>query len=519
MTIEKILAPKAKLPSADRYASLKALKKPAAAPNLAAHSAELRSLGNVDSLRGTTPDLPEGSDELAKILGARAQMNQFGEHLALRRWFAESIGCEPPQRVNLPSLRLLVPDAVEDVADPTKWLFLDTETTGLAGGTGTYPFLVGVAWWDAGGLEVEQFFMREHSEEHSVLVALAERLAERPVLVTFNGKSFDWPLLETRYRMTRTIRAPKLRAHLDFLHPARNLWRLRLGSARLTDLERHVLGWNRVDHLASSLIPQIYFDFVRGGHPGPLVPIFHHNQMDLRGLAGLASRTLAILDSPDTHGQDALELFGASRIFERRGERTRARTLYEQSIARQLPEETERAAQRSLARLAKREGDFTAACELWKKMLGNSPEGFEAYEQLAIYYERRAGKPERAAEMMRDALAELRRAKRGGLISDAKHRKHVDRFEQRLGRLTRKPRRTLLEATAAVLPSPVQNEKPAFEKIDDFFGSEKPPGRIAEDENKQKAPPSQTESGVPGKTTAKRSLRAQVGVADLERWG
>ena len=87
-----------------------------------------------------------------------------------------------------------------------------------------------IAWWDAGGLEVEQFFMRELSEEHALLLTLAERMAERPVLVTFNGKSFDWPLLETRYRMTRKIKSVEPRAHLDFLHPARNLWRVRLGS-------------------------------------------------------------------------------------------------------------------------------------------------------------------------------------------------------------------------------------------------------------------------------------------------
>ncbi len=99
------------------------------------------------------------------------------------------------------------PELEAEVGDPRQWLFLDTETTGLMGGTGTYPFLVGIAWWDAGGLEVEQFFMREHSEEHALLVTLAERMAERRVLVTFNGKSFDWPLLETRFRMTRKIRA------------------------------------------------------------------------------------------------------------------------------------------------------------------------------------------------------------------------------------------------------------------------------------------------------------------------
>ena len=465
MTTEKIFAPKPKPVSGDQYARLKALKAPAAAATgYPDSSSRPPAAFSADVPRGIAPELPEGSDQLAQILGASAQRNHFGEHLGLRRWFSESIGCEPPQFVNLAALRLLAPEATEDVADPTKWLFLDTETTGLAGGTGTYPFLIGVAWWDAGGLQVEQFFMREHSEEHSVLVAVAERLAERPVLVTFNGKSFDWPLLETRYRMTRTIRTPALRAHLDFLHPARNLWRLRLGSVRLTELERHVLGWNRVDHLVSSLIPRIYFDFLRGGPPGPLIPIFHHNQMDLRGLAGLASRTLSLLDAPGMHGRDALELFGVSRIFERRGERTRARTLYQQSIEWELPPETERAGQRSLARLAKREGDFTVACGLWEKMLGNSPEGLEAYEQLAIYYERRAGEPDRAVSVVRDALSELRRAKRIGVISDTMHRKHVDRFEQRLVRLNRKPRRTLLEAADATAPSSKQNGQSASQE-------------------------------------------------------
>ena len=96
---------------------------------------------------------------------------------------------------------------------------------------------------------------------------MRERIAEHPVLVTFNGKSFDWPLLETRYRMSRKISVPSPRAHLDFLHPARNLWRLRLGSVRLSELERHVLGWDRGAHVLSGLIPQIYFDYVRGGSP------------------------------------------------------------------------------------------------------------------------------------------------------------------------------------------------------------------------------------------------------------
>src|SRR4029434_9298480 len=104
--------------------------------------------------------------------------------------------------------------------------------------------------------------MRDFSEEHSVLLQLAERLAERPVLVTFNGKTFDWPLLESRYLMTRSIRVPQLAAHLDLLHPARALWKLRLGSVKLTELEEHVLhakglGWDRAGDVASKVIPQL----------------------------------------------------------------------------------------------------------------------------------------------------------------------------------------------------------------------------------------------------------------------
>jgi hypothetical protein len=423
--------------SQDRYGRLAALK-PA--------RKRVVTVGRADETpRGVAPEIPEGSQRLAEILGASVERNRFGEHLALRRWFSEPAECVPDEA----ALRLMAPDAPKDVADPQQWLFLDTETTGLAGGTGTYAFLVGIAWWDAGGLEVEQFFMREHSEEHSLLVALAERMAERRVLVTFNGKSFDWPLLETRYRMTRTIRPPAPRAHLDFLHPARNLWRLRLGSVRLPELERHVLGWNRGTDVMSELIPQIYFDFLRGGPPEPLVPIFHHNQMDLRGLAGLSSRVLSVLADPETRGQDALELYGVSRICERRGEMTRARKLYERSLASELPAETDRAARRSLARLAKREGDFTVARGMWEKMLGNSPEGLEAYEQLAIYLEHRAREPHRAATIVRKALADLRKADRLGTIAPAAYRTNRARFERRLARLERKAGRLLLEAMEA----------------------------------------------------------------------
>jgi uncharacterized protein YprB with RNaseH-like and TPR domain len=413
---------------------------------------ETVSVEDLSSVKGLSPDVPPGAERLAQILGASPRRNRFGEHLGLRRWFSEQVGSghdlgAPNGEIDAAALRLIAPGRSSDIADPQQWLFLDTETTGMAGGSGTYAFLVGIAWWDAGGLEVEQLFMREHSEEHSLLLTLAERMAERRVLVTFNGKSFDWPLLETRYRMTRSTKPPEPRAHLDFLHPARNLWRPRLGSVRLAELERHVLGWDRGADIMSELIPSIYFDFLRGGAPEPLVPIFHHNQMDLRGLATLAMRVISLLADPERYGQDSLELFGVSRICERSGEAARARDLYERSINSELPEEAERKARRSLALLAKRAGDYQRAQGLWEQMLGSSREGLEAYEQLAIHHERHTRQYDKATSLTRQALTLLRKAHRLGTIDPVTYRRQKERFENRLARLTRWTKYTSLEAT------------------------------------------------------------------------
>jgi hypothetical protein len=391
--------------SADKFSRLAALRPARLAPS---RPAVLRA--------------PDQEDSLAYLLGAGVAKNHFGEHLAIRNWFSTPEFCEP----SLVSLELLSRTRDTSVTrrtrvaleDPSKWLFLDTETTGLAGGTGTYPFLVGIAWWDAGGLQVEQFFMRDFSEEHSLLHELAARLAERPVLVTFNGKSFDWPLLENRFTMTRAIATPHLAAHLDLLHPARALWKLRLGSVRLIELERRVLdaprlGWHREDDIASALIPQYYFDYLRGGPCHPIAGIVRHNQMDLRGLAALFGKINSLLASQDTDrdGVDSLDLFGLSRFFERRGDSDRARIACSQALDLGLPVEHRTRARRELALLAKRRGDHAAAVALWIELSADSQDGILACEQLAIHYERRAKDPARAAEFARLGLAKLQRTR------------------------------------------------------------------------------------------------------------
>jgi uncharacterized protein YprB with RNaseH-like and TPR domain len=431
----------------------------------------------------------EGVDRLSALLGARVNRNHYGEHLSLLQWYSTPEICTPDAR----SLSLLLPQIAEEkrfldtAVDPEKWLFLDIETTGLSGGTGTYAFMVGIAWWDAGGLQVEQFFLRDLDEEHSMLLELSERLEQRPVLVTFNGKSFDWPLLETRYRMTRAVPAFSPFLHLDLLHPARQLWRLRLGSVRLKDLERQVLGtddrgldWTRLEDIDSSLIPQMYFDYLRGGPAEPLVGIFRHNQMDLRGLAALAGKILGLLDSGNAleHAAHAethhpIEVLGLSRIMRKRGHSTRARELYETALRFGLPRPVERLAQRELAQMAKRELDYTRAVTLWGNLREkHAPEkhsefplyaqdtqraleaAIEAAEQLAIHFEHRAKEPQRALDLIHVAMSELQVGRREGKLP----KDRATKIEARLTRrLTRLKRRCKLEPTLDLAASQNRN--------------------------------------------------------------
>jgi uncharacterized protein YprB with RNaseH-like and TPR domain len=389
-------------------------------------------------------------DVFARLTGAGLARNRFGDHLSLRHWHATP-ELTPPSRAALQLLsrnrdEVLSHRTYAALADHEKWLFLDTETTGLAGGTGTYAFLIGLAWWDAGGLQLEQLFMRDFSEEYSVLEELAARLAERPVLVTFNGKSFDWPLLENRFTMTRSIPTPRLAAHLDLLHPARALWKLRLGTVRLVDLERHVLdaprlGWNRDGDIASAMIPQYYFDYLRGGPAEPLVGVARHNQMDLRGLAALYGKIDAMLDTqaPSAAEPNSVDLFGLSRYLHRRGERERAHETCARALDSGLPEEFRPRASSELAAMAKRRGDHHHAAALWHELVNDPQDGLHACEQLAIYYERRTKDFVRAREFAQLGIAKLQRLRTrdGASYVTARALRIEEAFLSRLARLTR----------------------------------------------------------------------------------
>ncbi|PYV16851.1 MAG: hypothetical protein DMG21_10335 [Acidobacteria bacterium] len=222
------------------------------------------------------------------------------------------------------------------LTEAERLVFLDTETTGLAGGTGTVAFLIGVGKVEGSSFVVRQFFLRDYPEEKAALRALAELLVDAEGLVTFNGKTFDVPLLETRHTLAR-MKSPFPRlAHLDMLHPSRQMWKLRLESCALTDLERAVLGIAREGDVEGSEIPAIYFDYLRTGDPRGLAPVFYHNALDILTLAALAVELARVIEGArngESTPASSLDLYSLSRIFRRTGEAEKSLATCEQALA------------------------------------------------------------------------------------------------------------------------------------------------------------------------------------------
>jgi uncharacterized protein len=221
------------------------------------------------------------------------------------------------------ALAALAADIAVLALDPTladvdfsRALYIDTETTGLAGGAGTLPFLIGMAWFEGRTLCVEQMLLEKPGLETPMLLRLAKRLAASSVIVSFNGKSFDWPLLRTRFVLTR-VPAPKLPPHLDLLHCARRVYKRRLGSVRLVHLEEQVLGFTRVDDIPGELIPETYLGFLRGQVPGAaLDPIITHNRSDLVALAAILGEITRRFRETD-QAQDARDQLGFAGVAAR----------------------------------------------------------------------------------------------------------------------------------------------------------------------------------------------------------
>ena len=312
------------------------------------------------------------------------------------------------------SLAELSPDLLETISNglvrdipPREWAFLDTETTGLAGGTGTCAFLVGVGRITPEGFHVRQFFMRDYGEEASVLDALTRHLAPFRVLITYNGRVFDQPLLETRYRLSRAPHPFGRLEHLDLLYGARRLWKLRFDSCRLVELEQQVLGFERQGDVPGALIPYVYFEYLRTGEMARLLPVFHHNVIDILTLACLTGIVpYAFKDPAGAPLRNGAEMAGLGRWLREAGEAEQARTLFRRAIDAGLPDQILFRTLWDVAALERKLGSGEAALGIWSDLAAaRNPFRPRALEELAKHYEHREKNHAMALQMTRSALA------------------------------------------------------------------------------------------------------------------
>lgn len=294
--------------------------------------------------------------------------------------------------------------------DIEKCLFIDTETTGLSGGAGTVAFLVGVGYINRGFMTVEQFFMRDYSDEPELLYRLKEIMERFECAVSFNGKTFDMPLIRSRFTMNRMKDYPEL-FDLDLLHPARRVWKLRLESCRLSTLEERVLGLQRENDLPGSEVPQRYFDFLKTGDMSLVDDIIRHNRQDIFSLGLLLDKLLNVYRDPEKQGY-VQDLFSLGKALEKQGESAKARELYRLSavprkaLSLSALKEGGVAGQANsrLFRLCLRSGDTEGAIATLEQMLSRGQMGIMPHIELAKIYEHRIKDYRKALSHTRCAL-------------------------------------------------------------------------------------------------------------------
>jgi len=320
-------------------------------------------------------------------------------------------------------------------------LFLDLETTGLAGGAGTYAFLVGCGWFDGGTFRLRQFFLSDFGAERALLEAVGELAGNLACIVTYNGKTFDLPLLETRFSLQRMATPFAEIAHVDMLHPARRMWRQEEVECRLTYLEQALCGHERESDVPGFEIPSRYFHYVRSGDARPLQAVLEHNRLDIVSLAMLTARAAQLLEEGPAAAMTAREAFGLGRLYERAGLMDDALASYRRASGAgmgMMRVEALRATALMLRRLRR----YEEAAATWRDLLV-TPEcslayAREASEALAVHHEHRA----RNLEMARDFAVQSLSLQ--GTLARQEATRH------RLARLDRKLRHTPSPRSAAL---------------------------------------------------------------------
>jgi hypothetical protein len=280
-----------------------------------------------------------------------------------------------------------------------RMLFVDLETTGLAGGAGTYAFLVGCGWFESGSFRVRQFFLASFDAERALLEAVAEAVDTAGTVVTFNGKSFDLPLLDTRFVMHRLETPFGGLPHVDMVHPARRLWKTEDG--RLSTLEHTQCRHRREGDVPGFEIPSRYFRYVRSGDARALEAVMEHNRLDLLALALLTARASQLLEDGPAAARTAREALGIGRLYERAGLLPEAFVSFDRAATMMGSDPLTRAeALRAYAVLSRRQRRFREAADAWRQLIAvpHCPENLfrEATTALAVHHEHRLRDPRSA---------------------------------------------------------------------------------------------------------------------------
>ncbi|HLC43490.1 MAG TPA: ribonuclease H-like domain-containing protein [Methylomirabilota bacterium] len=283
-------------------------------------------------------------------------------------------------------------------------LYVDTETTGLMMGTGTYAFLIGVGFFDDDGFTLRQYFMEDLDQEPALIAAFDELLPRFDGIVAYNGRAFDFPILETRFILSRR-RLPGHIEYLDLLRTSRALWKDHLPDYRLTTIEAEVLGYRReADDLQGWMIPHIYFTWLRQRRPEPIAGVFARNVDDVLSLVALAGWQAALFHDPYSFDLAPPEWSGLGRLWEPFSwERSRA--CYQEALNAGLKGELWQRLAKRLASIEKRRGNWGEARKFWEECIA-ADERFDPqpWEELAKHYEHRAKEYTRAREFVLTAL-------------------------------------------------------------------------------------------------------------------
>jgi uncharacterized protein YprB with RNaseH-like and TPR domain len=334
-------------------------------------------------------------EALASMLGGEVVENEFGNFIRFRHTLPLSrrhghVELSNAQEITGQTLATISKKSVSDTFDLSKALYIDTETTGLMGGTGTYVFLIGAGYIEQGAFIIEQLFLPRLAAEQAMLECLNRLMAEREGIVSFNGKSFDAPLLVTRFIANRMNPLIDMHEHLDLLHAARRIWKNDFGDCRLGTLEASLMGFERLEDVAGEEIPYIYMEFLRYGKTERLTPVISHNKLDIASLLALVVVLAEKIENRNISALPAKEANRLARLHEdiKSFERA-AEFFYGLGEKGDLSEQEKFAHLLSYAKVQKKMGYFAEAIKIWREATGYGSLAIEAYIELAKYHEHR----------------------------------------------------------------------------------------------------------------------------------